>query len=157
MPENSATESQETVSLAINETQETLTQATPETENNANSQTPASETSSEAMSDTESMAASIIRLPEISYPAPTAAANSQTSEKHSQPINAIAISPDGKMLASSSKDGTINLWDIGSGKLLRSIRGYGEIVFSPDGQQFVTVAQDNTIQLWQIYGSAIEQ
>ncbi|WP_371357499.1 WD40 repeat domain-containing protein [Hydrocoleum sp. CS-953] len=78
-------------------------------------------------------------------------------EKHSQAIKAIAISPDGKILASSSEDGKINLWDVGSGKLLRSIKGYGAIVFSPDSQQLVSVAEDNMIQLWQIYGSAIEQ
>ncbi|MGD1702435.1 WD40 repeat domain-containing protein, partial [Dapis sp. BLCC M229] len=80
-----------------------------------------------------------------------------TLEKHSQAIKAIAISPDGKILASSSEDGKINLWDISSGKLLRSIKGYGAIVFSPDSQQLVSVAEDNIIQLWQIYGSAIEQ
>ena len=80
-----------------------------------------------------------------------------TLEKHSQEIKAIAISPDGKIIASSSEDGNINLWDVGSGKLLRSIKGYGAIVFSPDSQQLVSVAEDNIIQLWQIYGSAIEQ
>ncbi|MDY7007671.1 MAG: S-layer homology domain-containing protein [Cyanobacteriota bacterium] len=80
-----------------------------------------------------------------------------TLEKHSQPINAIAISPDGKILASSGEDGNINLWDLGTGKLLRSIKGYGAIVFSPDSKQLVSVSQDNLIQLWQIYGSAIEQ
>ncbi|MEM1168955.1 MAG: S-layer homology domain-containing protein [Cyanobacteria bacterium P01_H01_bin.35] len=78
-------------------------------------------------------------------------------EKHSQAIKAIAISPDGKILASSSEDGKINLWDIDSGKLLRSIKGYGAIVFSPDSQQLVSVAEDNMIQLWRIYGTAIEQ
>ncbi|NEO52294.1 MAG: PQQ-binding-like beta-propeller repeat protein [Okeania sp. SIO3B5] len=80
-----------------------------------------------------------------------------TLEKHSQAIKAIAISPDGKILASSSEDGNINLWDLGTGKLLRSIKGDGAIVFSPDSKQLVSVSQDNLIQLWQIYGSAIEQ
>lgn len=80
-----------------------------------------------------------------------------TLEKHSQAIKAIAISPDGKILASSSEDGNINLWDLGTGKLLRSIKGDGAIVFSPDNKKLVSVSQDNIIQLWQIYGSAIEQ
>ncbi|NEP40726.1 MAG: hypothetical protein F6K25_16350 [Okeania sp. SIO2G4] len=80
-----------------------------------------------------------------------------TLEKHSQAIKAIAISPDGKILASSSEDGNINLWDLGTGKLLRSIKGDGAIVFSPDSKQLVSVSQDNIIQLWQIYGSAIKQ
>ncbi|NEP89439.1 MAG: PQQ-binding-like beta-propeller repeat protein [Okeania sp. SIO2C2] len=80
-----------------------------------------------------------------------------TLEKHSQAIKAIAISPDGKILASSSEDGNINLWDLGTGKFLRSIKGDGAIVFSPDNKQLVSVSKNNLIQLWQIYGSAIEQ
>ncbi|NEQ36878.1 MAG: hypothetical protein F6K40_11555 [Okeania sp. SIO3I5] len=80
-----------------------------------------------------------------------------TLEKHSEAVKAIAISPDGKILASSSEDGKINLWDVGSGKLLRSIKGYGAMVFSPDSQQLVSVGEDDMIQLWQIYGEAIEQ
>jgi len=80
-----------------------------------------------------------------------------TLEKHTEVVKAIAISPDGKILASSSEDGKINLWDVGSGKLLRSIKGYGAMVFSPDSQQLVSVGEDNMIQLWEIYGAAIEQ
>ena len=79
-----------------------------------------------------------------------------TLKEHSQAIQAIAISPDGKILASSGEDGKIYLWDMASGKLLRSIKGYGAIVFSPDSQQLVSVTEDNMIQLWQIYGSARE-
>ncbi|MEB3343109.1 S-layer homology domain-containing protein [Okeania sp.] len=80
-----------------------------------------------------------------------------TLEKHSQAIKAIALAPNGKILASSSEDGKINLWDIDSGKLLRSIEGDGAIVFSPDSQQLVSVAENDKIQIWQIYQSASEQ
>lgn len=44
----------------------------------------------------------------------------------------IVISLDGKIFVSSGEDGKIYLWDMVSGKLLRSIKGYGVIVFSFD-------------------------
>ena len=42
---------------------------------------------------------------------------------HAETVNAIAISPDGKTFATGSADGTIIIWDVGSGKLLRTIDG----------------------------------
>lgn len=69
-------------------------------------------------------------------------------EGYFQVIQVIVISLDDKIFVSSGKDGKINLWDMDSGKLLRSINGLGKIVFSFDGQQFVIVVEDNVIQFW---------
>ena len=40
---------------------------------------------------------------------------------HTKAVNSVAWSPDGKTLASGSEDGTLKLWDRGSGHLLRTL------------------------------------
>jgi WD40 repeat protein len=61
----------------------------------------------------------------------------QTLKGHSELVRAVAISPDGHILASSSADKTIKLWNLETGKLLYTLEGHSSLVisvaFSPDG------------------------
>ena len=67
-------------------------------------------------------------------------------------INTIAVSPDGKFLASGSEN--ILLWDVKSGKEVRRINGHesviNSLVFSPDGTMLLSCSSDMTIKLWNI-------
>jgi WD40 repeat protein len=40
--------------------------------------------------------------------------NGFTIRGHTLAVSALAISPDGKLLASGSNDGTVKIWDIGT-------------------------------------------
>ena len=73
---------------------------------------------------------------------------------HSKPVNAIAISCDGKILASGSDDCTIKLWNLDTGELLRTLTGhvYGvtAVAISPDGNTLVS-GNCRTIKLWNLH------
>jgi WD40 repeat protein len=62
---------------------------------------------------------------------------------HSDKVNSVAVSPDGKTIASASSDGTIGLWDTATGKAshasLKSTEGgFMSVAFSPDGKYLAT-------------------
>ena len=70
-------------------------------------------------------------------------------------VLAVAYSPDGKTLASSgSSDGTIQLWDVKSGKHIKTLKGHTEMVrtlaFLPDGKILVSGSDDDTIRMWDV-------
>jgi WD40 repeat protein len=60
-----------------------------------------------------------------------------TFKAHKKPIYAVAFSPDGKQLATSSGDETVRLWNLDDPTELRAFPGSGfiaPITFSPDGK-----------------------
>jgi WD40 repeat protein len=64
-------------------------------------------------------------------------------------LSKIAFSPEGKLLASGSEDGTIRIWNVMSSSLERTIRDHTRrivfINFSHDSQTFVSVSFDGLI------------
>jgi WD40 repeat protein len=69
---------------------------------------------------------------------------------HSETVTSVAFSPDGKTLASGSLDSRIKLWDVSTGKELRTLIGHRvtSVAFSPSGQTLANGNLDNTIELW---------
>ena len=76
----------------------------------------------------------------------------QTLTGHSDSVQAVAFSPDGKQIASGSIDQTIKLWDAATGDLRKTLTGHSNsveaIAFSPDGKQIASGSSDRTIKLW---------
>ena len=69
-------------------------------------------------------------------------------------ITSIAFSPDGKTIASGSRDKTIYLWDVDTGKHKQTLEGHPDEVtdvsFSPDGNTIISVCKDMSIYYWDI-------
>jgi WD40 repeat protein len=71
---------------------------------------------------------------------------------HTGDVCTVVASPDGMMLASSSKeDKTVRLWDVSTRKVRILLAGFsGLLRFSPDGKTLATSGRDNAIHLWDI-------
>jgi len=73
---------------------------------------------------------------------------------HTNRVNSVAFSPDGRFLASGSDDNTIKLWDVGTGACLCTLTGHSDAVnavaFSPDGKSLASGSRDDTIKLWDV-------
>ncbi|NJR75012.1 MAG: protein kinase [Scytonema sp. CRU_2_7] len=82
----------------------------------------------------------------------------RTLRGHSSMVVAVAISSDGRAIASGSNDNTIKLWRLETGKLLRTLGGWFSghssivhtVAFSPDGQTLASGGTDGMVKLWQM-------
>ncbi len=83
--------------------------------------------------------------------------NLPTLRGHTGHVNAVSLSPDGRLLLTSSHDGTARLWDVRDphrAVQLSELRGHtatvNAAVFRPDGAVVATAGWDHQAKLWDI-------
>jgi WD40 repeat protein len=73
---------------------------------------------------------------------------------HQQPVSAIAFSPDGQQLISSSFDKTLKLWDVRNSKCVKTLLGHRSriwtVAFHPNGRQIASGGDDNHTKIWDL-------
>jgi len=71
---------------------------------------------------------------------------------HDDWVRGVAWSPDGRRLATTSRDRTARIWDAGSGSELTVLRGHDDwvwdVAWSPDGRRLATASNDHTVRIW---------
>ncbi|MBU7586826.1 MAG: AAA-like domain-containing protein [Nostoc sp. TH1S01] len=83
-------------------------------------------------------------------------------EGHEDDVSDVSFSPDGKTIATASRDGTAKLWSI-DGKLLHNLKLKGHsgnvrsVAFSYDSKMIATASDDKTVKLWDINGKLIRK
>lgn len=89
----------------------------------------------------------------------------KTMEGHRSDVHCMALHPDGRRILTGSgewvttsfdqsRDDTLRLWDIESGREVRAFRGHFSGVraaaFSPDGAYALSGSEDGTLALWEV-------
>ncbi|VTR97409.1 WD40 domain-containing protein [Tuwongella immobilis] len=84
----------------------------------------------------------------------------QTRFKHGNRVAAVAVSPDGKSLASASADGTVKIWDLANGREKLAYRSHAGEVFAvawlPDGKSLVSAGGNTNANRFNPDGNAEE-
>ena len=74
---------------------------------------------------------------------------------HQDQVRSVAISPDGRLLASGGFDGSIRLWDLSTGEaigppLSAHSDNVSSLAFSPDGRYLASGRFDDSIIIWDL-------
>ncbi len=73
---------------------------------------------------------------------------------HTDSVQAVAFSLDGRLALSGSQDGTVRLWEVETGRAVRVMEGHSDgvmsVAFGPDGRLALSGSEDGTVRLWEV-------
>ncbi|MGA1839684.1 MAG: hypothetical protein ACMUIU_03580 [bacterium] len=74
---------------------------------------------------------------------------------HTDDVNIVRFSPDGRRIVTVSHDKTIRIWNVADGKQIHVLKGHtafiSTLAFSGDGKHIVTASFDKTARIWEVH------
>jgi WD40 repeat protein len=84
-----------------------------------------------------------------------------TLRGHTEPVYAVAYTPDGKFVLTGSFDKSLKIWDAATGKEVKTFAGTTghqnlvlAVAINPEGTLFASGSSDNTARVWDFPTSA---
>lgn len=79
-------------------------------------------------------------------------------EAGTRPVVALAVAPEGRLLAAAGLGGSVTLWSLPEGRLRHTLQGPGQpfwsVAFSADGASLWTGGQDRRVRRWAVASGA---
>lgn len=78
---------------------------------------------------------------------------------HTSWVTSVAFSPNAPLVASSSLDDTIKLWNLSTGEELATLKGHAKavnaITISPNGKTLISGSDDYTLKVWNLQNGSL--
>ncbi len=88
-------------------------------------------------------------------------APARTFAGHSEQVNSVCLSPDGRLAVSGGADQTLRLWQVATGRCLAAFPGHREwvtaVCLSADGRKVLSASTDRTLRLWRLNNRQCER
>lgn len=83
----------------------------------------------------------------------------RTLKGHAGCVHSVAITPDGRRAVSASRDKTLKVWDLISGRAQRTLEGHSRevngVAIAPDGRRAISASWDETLIVWDLESGQI--
>ena len=84
-----------------------------------------------------------------------------TLRGHTQSVWGVAITPESKTAVSASYDETLKVWNLTTGKCIKTLKGHTQGVYkasiSPDGKTVISTSDDKTLKVWDLESGRVLQ